>query len=270
MSKWLSVLSLALTLALAQSCLAPTEVWSTLTGACCYSDGSCADGLTRTECEAQGGTYMGDETACFSVECPPPLPRGACCYPDGSCADDLTEADCSGQGGTYMGDEITCAGVECVAQPRGACCYPDGSCADDLTQAECGAQGGTYMGDETTCAQVECGNDVKDETSGREKPSKFSLLQNHPNPFNQTTKIEFSMANSGFVSLSIYDLLGRKVRTLASEHLASGYKSVLWDGKNDSGEDVASGIYFCRIKVEDPANGGVGDFSQIKKLVLLK
>jgi hypothetical protein len=226
MSKWLSVWSLAVTLTLAQSGLAPTEVWSTLTGACCYPDVSCADGLTRTECEAQGGTYMGDETACISVEC--------------------------------------------VPEPQGACCYPDGSCGDDLTQAECGAQGGTYMGDEITCAQVECGSDVKDEGWSRDKPSEFTLFQNHPNPFNQTTKIEFSLANSGFVSLSIYDPLGRKVRTLASERLASGYKSVLWDGKNDSGEDVASGIYFYRIKVEDPADGGVGDFSQIKKLVLLK
>jgi len=126
------------------------------------------------------------------------------------------------------------------------------------------------MGDETTCAEVECGSDVKDETSGRAKPSEFALSQNYPNPFNQTTKIEFTLAKSGFVSLSIYDLLGRKVRTLASEHLPSGYKSVLWDGRNDSGEDVASGIYFYRIKVEDPASGGVGDFSQIKKLVLLK
>jgi plastocyanin len=104
--------------------------------------------------------------------------------------------------------------------------------------------------------------DVKDETEDKEKPSEFVLFQNSPNPFNQSTKIEFTLAKSGFVSLDIYDLLGRKVRTLVSERLSSGYKSVLWDGKNDSGKDVASGIYFYQLKV--------GGFSDTKKLVLLK
>jgi len=103
---------------------------------------------------------------------------------------------------------------------------------------------------------------VKDETSSRVKPSKFALSQNYPNPFNQTTKIEFALAHSGFVSLTIYDLLGRKVRTLVSENLSSGCKSVLWDGKDDSGKEVASGIYFYRLKI--------GDFSEAKRLVLLK
>lgn len=90
----------------------------------------------------------------------------------------------------------------------------------------------------------------------------LSLSQNYPNPFNQFTTIEFNLLKSGFVSLKIYDILGRKVRTLVSEHLSLGYKSVLWDGKNDSGKDVASGIYFYQLKV--------GNFSEAKKLVLLK
>jgi hypothetical protein len=104
--------------------------------------------------------------------------------------------------------------------------------------------------------------DVKDETKGQEKPSEFDLCQNYPNPFNPTTKIEFTLARSGFVSLNIYDILGRKVRTLVSEHLSSGYKSVLWDGKNDDGKEVASGVYFYQLRV--------GDFSEPKKMVLLK
>ena len=93
-------------------------------------------------------------------------------------------------------------------------------------------------------------------------PEGFDLSQNYPNPFNQTTKIEFTLAKSDFVSLKIYDILGRKVRTLVSEHLSYGSKSVFWDGKNDSGKDVASGIYFYQIKVKN--------FSETKKLVLLK
>jgi hypothetical protein len=116
--------------------------------------------------------------------------------------------------------------------------------------------------DYATVKYFETGNYVQDETGDREKPSEFTLSQSYPNPFNQTTKIEFTLAKSGFVSLNIYDILGRKVKTLVSEHLSSGYKSVLWDGKNESGDDVASGIYFYQLKV--------GNFSETKKLVLLK
>jgi hypothetical protein len=261
MSKWLSVLSLVAILVLVQSGFAPTEAWSTAQGACCYPDDSCADDLTEGECVAQGGTYMGDGTACFGVACGVQA-QGACCYPDGSCADDILQAACEADGGTYMGDGTACFGVECGVQAQGACCYPDDSCADDLSEAECSGQGGAYMGDGTDCPGVDCGNDVKDETGDREKPSEFTLFQNHPNPFNQATKIEFTLPKPGFVSLNIYDILGRKVRTLVSEHLSSGYKSVLWDGKNDPGNDVASGLYFYRLTA--------GNSSGAKRLVLLK
>jgi hypothetical protein len=103
---------------------------------------------------------------------------------------------------------------------------------------------------------------VQDETGNGEKPSEYSLSPNYPNPFNQTTKIELSLARSGFVSLKIYDILGRNVRTLISEHLCSGYKYVLWDGKDDFGNEVASGMYFYKLEV--------GDFTEVKKMVLLK
>jgi hypothetical protein len=116
--------------------------------------------------------------------------------------------------------------------------------------------------DYATIKYVKTPTDVKDETGDREKPSEFALFQNYPNPFNQTTKIEFTLAKSGFVTLNIYDLLGRKVRALVSKYLSYGHKSVLWDGKNDSGKGMASGIYFYQLRI--------GDFSDTKKLVLLK
>ncbi len=115
-----------------------------------------------------------------------------------------------------------------------------------------------------------CVSDVKDETDGRERPSEFTLLQNYPNPFNQATKIEFTLAKPGFVSLKICDILGREVRTLASERLSSGYKSVLWDGTDDMGNGVASGVYFYQLKVEDSSPYEVGSFTETKKLLLLK
>jgi hypothetical protein len=113
-------------------------------------------------------------------------------------------------------------------------------------------------------------SDVKDETGNRDNPFEFDLSQNYPNPFNQSTKIDFVLKQSGLTTLMIYDLLGRKVKTLVEEELSSGYKSVLWDGKNDSGENVGSGVYFYRLKVTSSFSNGTGDFSETRKLLLLK
>lgn len=111
-------------------------------------------------------------------------------------------------------------------------------------------------------------SDVKDETGNRDNPYEFDLVQNYPNPFNQSTKIDFVLKESGMTTLMIYDLLGRKVKTLVEEELSSGYKSVFWDGKNNSGENVSSGVYFYRLKVASSA--GMGEFSETRKLLLLK
>ncbi len=113
-------------------------------------------------------------------------------------------------------------------------------------------------------------SDVKDETGSRENPTEFDLSQNYPNPFNQSTQIEFVLKQSGFTTLMIYDLLGRKVKTLVEEELSSGYKSVLWDGKNDSGENIGSGVYFYRLRVTSSLSDGMGNFSETRKLLLLK
>ena len=113
-------------------------------------------------------------------------------------------------------------------------------------------------------------SDVNDQTGSREAPSEFTLSQNHPNPFNLSTQIDFTLKHSGFVSLNIYDILGRKVKTLVSENLSAGYKSVLWDGRNDSGENISSGVYFYRLKVISSPSTGTGDFSETRKLLLLK
>ena len=113
-----------------------------------------------------------------------------------------------------------------------------------------------------TVKYVQAGSGVEDQPGESQRPSQFALFQNQPNPFNQSTQIRFNLASSGFVRLTIHDIVGRKVRALVSEFLPAGHKSVFWDGKNDSGEEVASGVYFYRIQV--------GDFSETKKLVLLK
>jgi FlgD Ig-like domain len=91
---------------------------------------------------------------------------------------------------------------------------------------------------------------------------KSSLVQNYPNPFNPQTTIAFSLVARGRVSLAIYDVSGRIVRTLANETRAAGAYELTWDGLDDDGQAVASGVYFYRLVAPD--------FTQTKKMVLLK
>jgi hypothetical protein len=116
--------------------------------------------------------------------------------------------------------------------------------------------------DYATVKYVQTSSGVTDEIGDRERPSEFDLSQNYPNPFNPLTKIEFTLTKSGFVTLQIHDVLGRTVRALVAERLSSGFKSVHWDGRNDRGIQVSSGIYFYQLKV--------GEFTETKRMLLLK
>ena len=93
-------------------------------------------------------------------------------------------------------------------------------------------------------------------------PAPVSVLTNHPNPFNPSTTITFSLPAPGKASLTVYDITGRKVRTLFSERMAAGSHSVLWDGRDDSGRAVSSGVYLSRLTTEK--NTAVG------RMLLLK
>ena len=79
-------------------------------------------------------------------------------------------------------------------------------------------------------------------------PDKFALFQGYPNPFNPITTINFSIPESGFVTLVIYNIMGQKVRELVDGNVQTGAHSVVWDGKDDSGETVSSGVYISRLK----------------------
>ncbi|HEU4365410.1 MAG TPA: FlgD immunoglobulin-like domain containing protein [Candidatus Krumholzibacteria bacterium] len=88
------------------------------------------------------------------------------------------------------------------------------------------------------------------------------LEQNYPNPFNPQTTIAFSLAQRGAVTLAVYDVAGRLVRRLADGTADAGEHSAAWDGHNDAGAQVASGVYFYKLTA--------GDFVQTRKMVLLK
>jgi hypothetical protein len=82
-------------------------------------------------------------------------------------------------------------------------------------------------------------------------PTTYSLLQNYPNPFNAGTVIRFSLSHSADVTLTIYDLLGREVRVLGKQALFAGDHSMFWDGKDDEGRVLPSGVYLYRLMGKD-------------------
>ncbi|MBU1634629.1 carboxypeptidase regulatory-like domain-containing protein [bacterium] len=93
--------------------------------------------------------------------------------------------------------------------------------------------------------------------------TEYELCQNYPNPFNPQTTISYQLPICNKVSLKVYDILGQEVRTLVNENKSAGCHSVVWDGRDNLGSYVCSGVYFYYLKAGD-------EFSQTKKLLLIK
>jgi hypothetical protein len=93
-------------------------------------------------------------------------------------------------------------------------------------------------------------------------PTEFMLSQNYPNPFNSMTTVRYALPTETDVRIDVYNILGQKVRTLVDGIQTAGYKSVNWDGKNESGEDVSSGIYLYRIQTNE--------YGKTMKMIFLK
>ena len=93
-------------------------------------------------------------------------------------------------------------------------------------------------------------------------PTNYSLKQNYPNPFNPSTTIEYYIAKSEFVSISIFDLAGNKIKSILNLHVESGLGYATWDGKNELEQNVSGGIYLYRI--DTPS------FTSTRKMILLK
>jgi len=93
-------------------------------------------------------------------------------------------------------------------------------------------------------------------------PLPFILNQNHPNPFNPDTSISFSLQNSGTVILEVYNLKGQKISTIVNKFLPSGNHKFEWNGNDNYGNKVSSGIYLYRLNMDNQA--------ETKKMILLK
>ncbi len=102
--------------------------------------------------------------------------------------------------------------------------------------------------------------EVKDEN--HHTPSEYFLSQNYPNPFNPSTTIRFGLNQDDYVSLIIFNVLGQEVATLLNEFQSTGYHNVIWNGTDNSGNQVTSGIYFYRLST--------GNFVEVKKMLLTK
>lgn len=95
-------------------------------------------------------------------------------------------------------------------------------------------------------------------------PKDFALHQNYPNPFNASTTIKYELPRDAQIKLVIYNLLGQHVATLIDEHQTAGYRTIRWNGVNDFGQNVASGLYIMRITADKNA------FTQVRKLTIIK
>jgi len=96
----------------------------------------------------------------------------------------------------------------------------------------------------------------------RHLPKIFHLARNYPNPFNPETTIKYQLPKPGYVSLNIYNLLGQRVRTLVDDEKPAGYYQIIWDGRDDRGVLVSSGIYLYELRASD--------FQKTRKMLILK
>ena len=105
-------------------------------------------------------------------------------------------------------------------------------------------------------------NNVSLSTQIDIKPERFSLHQNYPNPFNPSTTIAYDLPIASIVNITIYDMMGRKIKTLVNEYEAAGFKYTQWDGRNDKNESVSAGLYVYLLQTEK--------FMQNRKMIFLK
>jgi len=101
--------------------------------------------------------------------------------------------------------------------------------------------------------------DVKE--SG-ETPKEFALNQNYPNPFNPSTTVSFSLPQKEQVRLEVYDILGNLVKTMVNQEMGAGTYQVVWNGIDQNGARVASGVYLYKLQA--------GTFSTVKKMLMVK
>ncbi|RKX18916.1 MAG: hypothetical protein DRP26_04365 [Candidatus Zixiibacteriota bacterium] len=160
-----------------------------------------------------------------------------------------------------------------TVSPQVGILFPDESIDLDIVFNASYLETGTYTGEillntndpENLITNLPCTLNVN--TTGIDEdlplaPTSLSLSQNYPNPFNPVTEISFGLPTSGHTTLEVYDIMGRKVKTLVDGELPAGTHRVVWNSLNDGGKRVASGVYFYKLSH--------GDKVIARKMVILK
>lgn len=111
-------------------------------------------------------------------------------------------------------------------------------------------------------------NDTNSENTVSNIPKEYMLLGNYPNPFNPTTNISYALPYQSSIDLVIYDIMGRVIKSFNISYQSSGYHTLVWDGTNENGTSVSSGVYIYRIIAKSLENTEV--FIKSSKLMLLK
>jgi hypothetical protein len=101
-------------------------------------------------------------------------------------------------------------------------------------------------------------------------PPVTGLAGNYPNPFNPSTTFRYGLAEPAQVSLKVYNMLGQLVRTIVDEQQLEGYHEAVWDGRNETGAAVSSGIYMYRMTARHTDGGQAGSFVETKRMMLVK
>ncbi|MGH7456384.1 MAG: T9SS type A sorting domain-containing protein, partial [bacterium] len=120
---------------------------------------------------------------------------------------------------------------------------------------------GIFLGDRRIPTSVQ----VKTKTS---MPTSLHLSQNYPNPFNAGTNLQFSIPQSGWAQIQIFDITGKQVRVLVDAHHKIGDYTITWDGRDDQGQFCASGVYFSKLSLSSEKGGESQSIT--KKLVLTR
>jgi len=132
----------------------------------------------------------------------------------------------------------------------GSCDYYDHCHHDTPTNILCGV--GYYDGNDSSTVNIIQSN----------SPFSYNLYDAYPNPFNPVTILHYDLPEETMVKITIHDMMGRKVRTLASSQQSAGYKSIRWNATNDKGTPISAGLYLYTIEA--------GKYRQTKKMILLK
>ncbi len=112
-------------------------------------------------------------------------------------------------------------------------------------------------------------NDKIDDSKKISYPTIFRLNQNYPNPFNSSTKISYILKSASLIKLQILDCNGKLIKTVANGRKTAGEHSVVWEGRDNTGKYVPSGVYFCRISLQSSAKN-INNYTKSIKIIFLK